>query len=184
MTYKDRCDLNALHVAQKRVAQIGWFAGFFAAASLLTHDAYVRKMAYGWKGLSFLLTAATVKVGISAYSSFTYGPLIGAYLRKYSGAARSDAWELRDRKREFYQIDDSQYMDYSEEQVDVHRHSNHGPQPDGEAKDASYLTELDAFLDGKPNHLKDHEKFLNYNYTFKDKSYPTLEAAKDLIEKK
>ena len=56
-------------------------------------------------------------------------------------------------------------MAYTEDDLgDVHRHANHGPQPDGEAKDASYLTELDAFLDGKPNHLKDHPRFLNYNF--------------------
>ena len=48
--------------------------------------------------------------------------------------------------------------------------------------DASYLREMNAFLDGKPNHLKDHPRFLNYEYEFKDKSYPTLEQAKDLIE--
>lgn len=74
-------------------------------------------------------------------------------------------------------------MAYTEDDLGgIHRHSNHGPQPDGEAKDASYLTELDAFLDGKPNHLKDHPRFLNYNFEYKDKSYPTLEQAKELIE--
>jgi hypothetical protein len=41
---------------------------------------------------------------------------------------------------------------------------------------------LDAFLEGKENHLKDHPRFLNYPYQFKDKSYPTLEMAKNLIE--
>ena len=74
-------------------------------------------------------------------------------------------------------------MDYTEEDLgDIHRHSNHGPQPDGEAKDASYLVELNAFLDGKPNHLKDHPRFLNYNYEFIDKSYPSQDDAKNLIE--
>ena len=74
-------------------------------------------------------------------------------------------------------------MAYTEDDLqDVHRHANHGPQPDGEAKDASYLVELNAFLDGKPNHLKDHPRFLNYNYEFIDKSYPSLDDAKNLIE--
>ena len=44
------------------------------------------------------------------------------------------------------------------------------------------MRELDAFLDGKPNHLKEHKRFLKYNYEFIDKSYPSLEQAKDLIE--
>ena len=76
-------------------------------------------------------------------------------------------------------------MSYSEEDlVDVHRHANDGPQPDGEAKDASYLAELNAFLDGKPNHLREHPRFLNFNYEFIDKSYPTEDQAKALIEGK
>lgn len=75
-------------------------------------------------------------------------------------------------------------MAYTEQEAmeNIHAHSNHGPQPDGEAKDATYLHELDAFLDGKPNHLKEHPRFLNYDYEFADKSYPSLEQAKDLIE--
>jgi hypothetical protein len=140
-------------------------------------------MASGWKGLSFLAIAAFTKMAVCQFYSRTYGPLIGAYLRKYQDVGANDAWEIRDRKREFYQIDDSQYMAYTEEDMgEVHRHANHGPQPDGEAVDASYLKELDAFLDGKPNHLKEHARFMNYNFEFKDKSYPTLEQAKDLIE--
>lgn len=76
-------------------------------------------------------------------------------------------------------------MAYTEDDCqDIHRHANHGPQPDIEARDASYLTELDAFLDNRPNHLKEHKRFLNYNFQYVDKSYPSLEAAKDLIEGK
>jgi len=119
------------------------------------------------------------------YYSRNYGPLLGAYLRKYQNVSAADAWEIKDRKREFYQIDDSQYMAYTEEDmgIEVHRHANHGPQPDGEAKDATYLVALDAFLDGKKDHgLQDHPRFLNYPYEFKDKSYPSLDQAKDLIE--
>ena len=182
MSYKDRCEMQALFAAQSRINSIGWFSGMFAGAFVLTHDPIVRKWAYGWRGVTFLATAALVKVAACQFYARTYGPLIGSYFRKYQDKSATDAWEIRDRKREFYQIDDTQYMAYEEKDVDIHRHANHGPQPDGEAKDASYLTELDAFLDGKENHLKDHPRFLNYNYTFKDKSYPTLDQAKALIE--
>ena len=141
-------------------------------------------MAWGWRCCSFFGVALVTKMVVSNYNARTYGPLIGGYLRKYQDVGTTDAWEIRDRKREFYQIDDSQYMAQSEEEAcaNIHRHANHGPQPEGEALDATYLKELDAFLDGKPNHLKDHARFLNYEYEFKDKSYPTLEQAKDLIE--
>ena len=181
MTFKDRTEMQALWSAQRRVTILGWGLGFFAGASLITHCP-IRKSAYGWKVLALIGSASVVKMAVCQYYSRTYGPLIGSYLRKYQDVGASDAWEIRDRKREYYQIDDSQYMAYTEDEVDVHRHANHGPQPDGEAKDASYLSELDAFLDNKPNHLKDHPRFLNYGFEFKDKSYPTLDQAKDLID--
>ena len=142
-------------------------------------------MALGWKGLAFLGLAGVTKMVVCQYYGRTYGPLIGAYFRKYQDVGAADAWEIRDRKREFYQIDDSQYMDYTDHDLhDMHMHANHGPQPDGEANDATSLRELDAFLEGKENHLKEHPRFLNYPYQFKDKSYPSLEMAKDLIEGK
>ena len=183
MSYKDRTEFEALWCAQRRVTCLGWGLGAFVAQQVITKDAWFRKMAWGWRGASAIMIAGFTKMLMCQFYGRTYGPLIGAYFRKYSDVATTDAWEIRDRKREYYQIDDSQYMAYTEEDCsDVHRHSNHGPQPDGEAMDASYLTELDAFLDGKPNHLKDHPRFLNYEYSFKDKSYPTAEMAKALIE--
>ena len=142
----------------------------------MTKVPYFRSMAGGWKLLSFIGVAGASKMMLCQYYGRNYGPLIGSYLRKYSNEGAADAWEIRDRKREYYQIDDTQYMDYTEEDLqDVHRHANHGPQPDGEAKDSSYLSELNAFLDNKPNHLKDHLRFQNFNYEFIDKSYPTQE---------
>jgi hypothetical protein len=185
MSYKDRTEMMALFYAQRRVTNLATFFGCFVGASVIMKDPIINKWALGWRGMAFIGIAGFTRMCICQYYSRTYGPLIGNYLRKYQDVGAADAWEIRDRKREYYQIDDSQYMAYTEETMDdVHRHSNHGPQPDGEAKDASYLTELDAFLDGKPNHLKEHPRFLNFAYEFKDKSYPSLEQAKDLIEGK
>eukprot|EP00354_Favella_ehrenbergii_P004923 CAMPEP_0170466570 /NCGR_PEP_ID=MMETSP0123-20130129/10482_1 /TAXON_ID=182087 /ORGANISM="Favella ehrenbergii, Strain Fehren 1" /LENGTH=238 /DNA_ID=CAMNT_0010732735 /DNA_START=15 /DNA_END=731 /DNA_ORIENTATION=+ len=184
MSYKDRTELEALWSGAARVTNIGWFLCSFVGLAAVTKVPYFRSMATGWRFLSLLGVAGASKMVICQYYSRTYGPLIGSYFRKYQNVGAADAWEIRDRKREFYQIDDSQYMAYTEEEVDVHRHANHGPQPDGEAKDNSYLVELNAFLDGKPNALKEHPRFLNYNYEFIDKSYPSLEQAKDLIEGK
>ena len=182
MSYKDRTELINLWSAQRRVSNLGWFAGFFAGSLLISKDPIINKWATGWRAFALLGTAFATKQIICAYYSRTYGPLIGSYLRKYQDAGTTDAWEIRDRKREYYQIDDSQYMAYQESDLHMHGHANHGPQPDGEAKDATYLTELNAFLDGKPNHLKDHKRFLNYNYQFKDKSYPDEDQARALIE--
>ena len=164
MSYKDRTEFEALWSAQRRVTNLGWFGGAFVSLAAMTKVPYFSSMAPGWKLLSFIGVAGATKMMVCQYYSRSYGPLIGSYFRKYAHVGATDAWELRDRKREFYQIDDSQYMAYTEEDVDVHRHANHGPQPDGEAKDASYLAELNAFLDGRPNHLKEHPRFLNFNY--------------------
>jgi len=76
-------------------------------------------------------------------------------------------------------------MNYTEEDLkDMHMHANHGNQPDGEVLDSTYLIEVNKFLDGEKNDLKSHTKFVNWNYEFKDKSFPTPEAAKELIEGK
>ena len=75
-------------------------------------------------------------------------------------------------------------MNYTEEDLTDHRHVSYGPQPDGVAKDSSWLEEVDKFLAGKENHLKDHPRFNSYEYELVDKSFPTSEMAKDLISKK
>jgi hypothetical protein len=45
------------------------------------------------------------------------------------------------------------------------------------------LIELDKFLRGEENHLKEHKNWVNYKYEFKDKSFPSSEMAKDLFNK-
>ncbi len=47
--------------------------------------------------------------------------------------------------------------------------------------DNSWFSELDKFLRGEENHLKEHKNYLNYNYQYMDKSYPTVEAAHELF---
>jgi len=47
--------------------------------------------------------------------------------------------------------------------------------------DSSWLTELDKFLRGEDNKLKEHKSFVNYNYEYLDKSFPTIEKAHDLM---
>lgn len=183
MTYKDRTEMMRVISACNRVNYLGWAIGLAVGSTVVVKDTIINKWASGWRFATCGITAAMVKGAVCMYAGMTYGPILGAYFRKYQDKSASDSWEIRDRRREYYQIDDSQYMAYTEDDLhDIHRHANHGPQPDGEAKDASYLVELDKFLDGKPNHLKEHKRFLNYPYEFKDKSYPSLEQAKDLIE--
>jgi hypothetical protein len=55
-------------------------------------------------------------------------------------------------------------MNYSFNDLGHDVHVNHGPQPDGEAMDSSWLSELDKFLRGEDNKLKEHKNFVNYEY--------------------
>ena len=107
MSYKDRTELASLWAGARRVTNLGWFGGAFVSVVWMTKDPYFRNMASGWRLLSFIGIAAVTKMAVCQYYGRSYGPLIGSYFRKYSAQGTPDAWEIRDRKREFYQIDDS-----------------------------------------------------------------------------
>lgn len=49
--------------------------------------------------------------------------------------------------------------------------------------DSSYLVEVDRFLRGEENNLKDHKMFYNYPFEFADKSFPTADKVSDLMHK-
>ena len=72
-------------------------------------------------------------------------------------------------------------MSYSEEEVEHFCHINMGPQPDGEYRDSSWLVEMDKFLDGKEHKIKEHPYYINHEYEFKDKSFPSADQANTLI---
>ena len=140
-------------------------------------------MAYGWRFLSIFATGTFYSQFMNAYASQSYSPLIGAYLRKYRAHAKADMFDITDRKREYFDIDTSQYMDYTvEDNADAH--TSFGPSPDGEQQDASWLMEMDKFLSGRDNKLKEHDYYMKYDFQFKDKSFPSQEMAGDLIRGK
>lgn len=41
---------------------------------------------------------------------------------------------------------------------------------------------MDKFLRGEENHFKEHPRYLEFPFEYKDKSYPTVEDAKKLFE--
>jgi hypothetical protein len=43
--------------------------------------------------------------------------------------------------------------------------------------------EVDKFLRGEKNHLKQHKLFYDYPFEFVDKSFPTAEKVQDLMHK-
>ena len=43
--------------------------------------------------------------------------------------------------------------------------------------------EVDKFLKGEKNHLKEHKLYYDYPFEFVDKSFPTAEKVQDLMHK-
>lgn len=71
--------------------------------------------------------AWAVKTGIQFYNGAYYGPIFSAYFRKYNNAAKVDPYEISDRKREYFYIDTTQYMNYTNEDLGHDYHVNQGP---------------------------------------------------------
>lgn len=183
MAYEDREDFIRLFHAHNRASGLAMFAGFWGALEMVTRMPQLKAMAIGWRVVSFFGIAYGFKSLFNMWNCQTYGPVMGAYFRKYADFAANDVFEITDRKREFYQIDTRQYMSYTHEDL-PHGHTNYGPQPDGEVEDSSWLRTMDKFLAGEENHgLQQHKNFLNYPFEFKDKSFPSVEQAADLITK-
>jgi hypothetical protein len=108
-------------------------------------------------------------------------PLMCAYFKKYKDEAKGDLFEITDRTREWFDIDTSQYMNYTFDDLDHHHHHiNHGPQPDGEVLDSTWFTELDKYLKGEPNKWKEHPMYRDYKFEYNDGyDWPTVESVHD-----
>jgi hypothetical protein len=178
---QDRERLDRLYKAYQRNKYLAWFAGMWLGVETMLRVPKIRNLAFGWKVLAVFGTGFLYKTAIAAYNGHQYGPVVSAYFRKYSEFIKPDPFQITDRKREFYEIDTSQYMNYDFKDLGHDYHANHGPQPDGEAADSSWLIEVDKFLRGEENKLKEHKNFVDYKYEFIDKSYPSVEAAHDIF---
>ena len=178
---EDRERLDNLFKAYCRNRGLAWGAGLWLSFETISRVGYFRKLAWGWKTLSFLGVGFFYNQIFQYLNGQTYGPLLSAFFRKYSNVAKTDRFAITDRKREYFDIDTSSYMNYSYKDLGHDYHVNHGPQPDGEAMDSSWLSELDKFLRGEDNKLKEHKNFVNYQYEYIDKSFPTPEKAHELM---
>ena len=43
------------------------------------------------------------------------------------------------------------------------------------------MIEMDKFLKGEPNTFKEHKNFVNYQYQYLDKGFPTVEQAHEVF---
>mmetsp|Transcript_36907 Transcript_36907/g.35634 ORF Transcript_36907/g.35634 Transcript_36907/m.35634 type:complete len:240 (+) Transcript_36907:1-720(+) len=180
----DRDKLQNVYYALSRNSYLGWFGGLWLGVEAALRVPYLRACAPGWRFLSIFGTAFVAASLFNDYNSFTYGPIASALLKRHSQHAKTDLFQITDRKREFYEIDTSQYMNYQYEDIQDEYHTHHGPQPDGEGKDSSWLVEMDKFLRGEHNHLKEHKNFINYDFQYKNKDYPTVQDAHNLFHAK
>ena len=183
LAIEDRERLDSLYKTHTRNNRLAWFGGLYFGFEAVRSFHYFKSMAHGWRFLSCLGVAYGFHALAMDYSSQVHAPIIGAYLRKYKAAIHKDLLEIKDKKKAYFQIDDSQYMSYTNASLSDNHHAHHGPQPEGEALANTYQQEVDAFLAGGENHLKEHHLYLDYPFEFKDKSFPSNEAVSDLFNK-
>jgi hypothetical protein len=124
---EDREKLQYLFYGLERNRNLAWFAGMWLGVETVLRVPFFKKMATGWRIMSVVGSAFLYKTMFTAYNSQTYGPIVSAFLRKYGKNAKGDRFEIHDRKREYYEIDTSQYMNYTNEELGHEYHMHHGP---------------------------------------------------------
>ena len=129
MAIKDREQFSWMYHTMVRNNRLSWFAGLWLGFETVTKVGYFRNMALGWRFLSCLGLGYAYKSAIMMYSSQHYNPVVGAFLRKYSTSVKKDLFEIKDEKKEYFYIDTSEYMNYSNATLSDEYHTNHGPQP-------------------------------------------------------
>ena len=150
LPWQDRENLWNLYQGCQRSKTFSLFFGHWAGLELVTRVPALKRLAFGWKFLAWaLLGSFSTNVLITVGQSNYYRPLLSAYFKKYERFAKADLFEIRDEKREWFEIDDSQYMNYTNEDLSHDYHVNHGPQPDGEVLNNSWLVEMDKHLKGE-----------------------------------
>ena len=178
--YEARENFARLYEGINRAQGMATFAGLWLGVETVLKVQRFRVMAPGWRFVSALAVAYGFKSVFNWWNARTYGPLVGAYVKKYGSNARSDIFEIRDEKREWFELDTRQYMSYTFDDLE-HPHVHHGPQPDDEVQNSSWLVELDKHLRGEESNIKKHRNYVNYKFEYLDKSYPTVDAAKDIF---
>ena len=183
MVLKDRVAFEALYKTMNRNNSIALFASLYLGFETAMRAPRVSKLAWGWKLVWTGIFGFAYKTFFNSQTSAMYAPTMKAYLRKYGEVSKNDLFAINDDKKKYFYIDTSEYANYSNADLGDEYHCNHGPQ--AEPMDATWLAEVDKFLAGEENHMKDHPRYLSkYPYTFIDKSFPTQEAASTLMHGK
>lgn len=124
---EDREKLQRFYYGLQRNKKLALFGGLYLGLETVLRVPYFRGMAIGWKALSCFGLGLLYQNVFLAYNSMTYGPVLGAFLRKYQKFAKHDTFEITDRKREYFDIDTSEYMNYNFHDLGHDYHAHHGP---------------------------------------------------------
>ena len=107
MPYADRCSFQNMLQSINRVGKLAGGAACVLSVEFALRNQRCKQMAWGWWCLSVVACSFVMYTGFIEYFKRSQAPMLGAYLRKYSDCAKTDPFEIKDRTREFYQIDDS-----------------------------------------------------------------------------
>lgn len=113
ISVEDRVKMQQVYWEHVRQGRIGWFVGGWLGYELTMHVPKLKALAPGWKFLTVIGMGWFAKSSIMQYWSMYKAPVMGAFLRKYSSQAKLDAFDIKDPKREYFYIDTSEYMNYS-----------------------------------------------------------------------
>ena len=124
---EDREKLQKMWYGMERNRKLAWFGGLWLGVETVLRVPYFKSFALGWKVLSVFGSALVYKTMFTALNGGYYGPVVSAFLRKHVKSAQADRFAITDRKREFFNIDTSQYMNYDFKDLGHEYHAHHGP---------------------------------------------------------
>jgi len=174
--FQEREKLEHLYKAFQRTRTLTYLGGMWLGYEAVSRIPALAKFRRGTKFVILCGVAAFASTSIQYFNfNHYYGPLFCAYFTKYNSEAKEDLFKITDEKREWFDIDTSQYMNYTHEDLD-HAHTHHGPQPDGMEKDNPWFTEMDKYLRGEESKIKEHPKWTDFEFEYSNKGgWPTEE---------
>ena len=116
LSWQDRENLDRLYQGAARCNMIVFLASLYVGLEGWTIMA--RRGAI-WKARASMgiLGWATASLSSFSYVGRAYRPLINAYFHKYSDKVKNDMFEIKDEKREWFEIDTSSPTSYTNEEV-------------------------------------------------------------------
>ena len=176
LPWQDRESIDRLYKGMQRSSALCFFAGTWLGVETFLRVPRLRSLGVGLKVLAFITVQSVWSALFASFGTVNYqGPLISAYLTKYERFAKEDLFEIKDEKREWFEIDTSDYLNYSFEDLH-HAHAHHGPQPDDMVLNNSWLVEMEKYLKGEESNIKNDPRFLHYDFQYTNNGqWPTEE---------